>query len=103
MKLGYGYWSLNEIDRRIADLESRKPKRWKSRMDALMSARHKVLLSDDGTSLKKGWRGHSARKNRYSEMRRMYADTKASLADVGKEFGISRQRVHQILSNPQWK
>lgn len=99
MQLGTGYWSLPAIDRRILELESRKPKKWKERLKKLHEHRAEAVASADQSRLVKGWAGRKKREQRHREMLVML--NTHSLAEVGKKFGISRQRVHQIIS--KWK
>lgn len=99
MEIGLGYWSLPAIDRRIADLEKNRPRRWQKRLNALKKARKEVVTKADQTRMVKGWKGKKKRAERYFRMRDML--NTGTLESVGKHFGISRQRVHQIVS--QWK
>ena len=41
------------------------------------------------------------RAKRNGEIIRMYSDGNLSMTEIGKAFGISRQRVHQILKIPR--
>ena len=99
MQLGYGYWSLPAIEKRIAALKIKKPHHWQKKLDHLSELHKKILEESDQTKLVKGWKGFSKRKERYLEMQKMAKYS--SLSEVGKKFGVSRQRVHQILSS--WK
>jgi DNA-directed RNA polymerase sigma subunit (sigma70/sigma32) len=99
MQLGFGYWSLPSIERRMADLETRKPRRWHKRLKLLKRYRDHLLKASDTSKPVKGWKGRKIREERYRRIRVML--NTGSLASVGKELGISRQRVHQIVT--QWK
>lgn len=99
MQLGTGYWSLPAIDRRIVEIEKRKPRNWNKRLKELIATRRRVIESADKTRTVKGWMGRKNREIRYNKIRVMLRDH--SLSYVGKNFKISRQRVHQIVST--WK
>jgi hypothetical protein len=99
MQLGFGYWSLPAIERRIADIEQRKPRRWNKRLRQLMGYRRQILNDADTSRPVKGWKGKKAREERYRRI--MSLLNTHSLAAVGKKMKISRQRVHQIVT--QWK
>ena len=99
MKLGHGYWSLPAIEKRIADLGIHKPRHWQKKIKQLSRYRKTIITESDQTKLVKGWKGYSRRKERHDEMVKMLRNS--SLSDVGDKFGVSRQRVHQIVST--WK
>jgi hypothetical protein len=99
MQLGFGYWSLPAIERRIADIESRKPRRWHKRLKALRKCRERILKKSDTSKPVKGWKGRKTREERYHRIMELLRT--GTLASVGKQLGISRQRVHQIVT--QWK
>lgn len=97
MKPGTGYWSLPAIERRISDIIRRRPRRWRKRLAALKKAK-KQLLSEKPRPVK-GWRGACFRFERFQRTRELLKTH--TLAETGKLLGgISRQRVHQIISHP---
>jgi hypothetical protein len=95
MQLGHGYWSLMAVERRISKLLEKKPRRWNKKLKALRQLRKQILALPKTDKLVKGWRSHDARKDRAMRMRELHR-TK-SFTEIGREFGISRQRVHQIV------
>lgn len=99
MQLGYGYWSLPAVEKRIASLKINSPRHWQKKLKRLDELRKKIIEESDRTRLVKGWKGYPKRKERYLGMAKMLRSY--SFADVGEKFGVSRQRVHQIVST--WK
>lgn len=95
MTIGYGYWGLPAVERRIEDIERRKPRHWRKRLAALRAIRRRLLGERPGLEPVKGWRGDYARKKRYREMRRYRRSH--TLEETGRQFGVTRQRVHEIL------
>lgn len=95
-KIGVGYWSLTAVDRRIAALIEKKPRRWNKKLKALKAARKAILALPKPTRIVKGWKSYTERKQRALKMRQLHR--RMSYSEVGKMFGISRQRVHQICS-----
>lgn len=101
MTLGIGYWSLTAVDRRISDLIKRKPRRWNKRLKELKKKRRQILSMPRPDKIVKGWKSYTTRKQRALKMRRMYKTQ--TYREIGEKLGVSRQRVHQIISDPQWR
>lgn len=90
---------LPEVERRIAKLIDTKPRHWNKRLKSLRKMRKSILAEPRPDRLVKGWKSFTARKTRALKMRRMYKSK--TYAEIGRQFGLSRQRVHQIVS--KWK
>lgn len=93
------YLGLPEVDRRIARLLEKKPRHRTKKLKALKKMRKAILSQPKPDKLVKGWKSFKARKTRALKMKQLYK-TK-TYAEIGRQFGLSRQRVHQICS--KWK
>lgn len=87
------------MDRRIAMIIEKKPRHRTKKLKALRKMRKAILSQPRPDKLVKGWKSFKARKARALKMRRMYKSK--TYAEIGRQFGLSRQRVHQIVS--KWK
>lgn len=90
---------LPEVDRRIAKLIETRPRHWNKRLKILRKMRKTILAQPRPDKLVKGWKSAGPRKARALKMKKMHKNK--TYAEIGRQFGLSRQRVHQIVS--RWK
>jgi hypothetical protein len=101
MQLGVGYWGLPAVDQRIVNLIKRKPRHWNKKLKALKRIRRQIMAMPRPKKIVKGWKSYPVRKDRALKMRKLHASL--SYKEIGDKFGISRQRVEQIVNSPQWR